>query len=122
MTHPGLVLKEEDNNARVNTDEYQTKCHLRYQQADIKVYTHFVAPEGTRNQYMGHRKALLDVTDLVKGRLRVADSSIAMLDDSVVVGVKPGRTEIQASIYHLHCNSHASSSITCNKVQSSVRT
>ena len=61
----------------------------------FQVYAHFYVPEEVGSQFLVHRKALMRVTDLVKDRMRIADSSIAVLSGNVVEGVRPGRTEIQ---------------------------
>ena len=40
-------------------------------------------------------QAQIRVTDLVKDKLRIADTSIATLSSNIVEGVSPGRTEVQ---------------------------
>ena len=64
----------------------------------LQVYAHFYVPEeDVGTQFLVHRKALMRVTDLVRPRMRIADSSIAVLSGNVVEGVRPGRTEIQVT-------------------------
>ncbi len=76
-------------------DEFTTSCHLRFQQAMVEIYAHFYIPDTNRNQYLTHRKAMFRVTDLVKERLRIADTTIATLSSNLVEGLRPGRTEVQ---------------------------
>lgn len=78
-------------------EDLDLTCQLRYQQSEVEVYARFVLDDGDRKQYYIHRKALFKVTDVMLPRLRVADVSVATLHDNIVEGLKPGRTEIQAS-------------------------
>ena len=64
-------------------------------QAVVEIYAHFYIPDTSRNAYLTHRKAMFRVTDLVRERLRIADTSIAMLSGNLVEGLRPGRTEVQ---------------------------
>ena len=93
LTHPDLLFHEEG----LRKEDLDLTCQLRYQQSEVDVYARFVLSDGDRKQYYIHRKALFKITDIVLPRLRVADVSVANLRDNIVEGLKPGRTEIQAS-------------------------
>jgi len=91
LTHPGLMLKEEG----IRKEEFATTCHLRFQQSVVEVYARFLIPDSAKHEFLVHRKAFYRVTDLVKDRLRIADTNIAALSGNMVQGLRTGRTEIQ---------------------------
>ncbi|CAH1801046.1 unnamed protein product [Owenia fusiformis] len=76
----------------------QFSCHLRFQQTTPEVYARFYLPDAIspdRKSYFFNKKAYFRVTDMVRERMRVADTHIAALKDKIIMGKKPGRTEIQ---------------------------
>ena len=86
------MLQEEG----IRKEEFATTCHLRFQQSVVEVYARFLIPDSNnKHQFLVHRKAFYRVTDLVKGSLRIADTTIAMLTGNIVQGLRTGRTEIQ---------------------------
>ena len=93
LAQPGQMLEEDG----MRQEEFSVTCNLRFQVASVQIYARFFVPDGVKNQYMVSRKALFKVTDLVKDRLRIADTSIAALEGTVIEGLQPGRTEIQVS-------------------------
>ncbi|XP_068219709.1 transmembrane protein 132E [Palaemon carinicauda] len=80
-----------------NDDGSPALCSVRYQQAQVQVYGRFVAVDDNsgRQSYLLSRRAQVRVTELVAHLLRVADTSVAMLDHSTLMGRATGRTEIQ---------------------------
>lgn len=94
LTHPSVYLNKKSKKYGRNAHS----CHLRLQQAEIKLYAkfHIVSPRG-REFYKGRQASLL-VTDVLKNQLRVSDSRIASLDGTLVQGQSSGRTEIQVNI------------------------
>ena len=73
-------------------------CRPLYQSATVDIYARFVMADIRHGSppYMLHRKALFRLTDLLRGRIRVSDESVARLRGGTVVdGLKPGVTEIQ---------------------------
>ena len=93
LTKPDLLFHEEG----LRKEDLDLTCQLRYQQSEVEVYARFVLDDQDRKQYYIHRKALFRVTDDMLERLRVADVSVAELRGNIVVGLKPGRSEIQVS-------------------------
>ena len=91
LTQPELLLDEESHNG----DDASGDCRLRYQQSIVDVYARFCVPDRAGKQFLIHRKAMFRITDVVIDKLRVADSSIATLEGSIVQGVQGGRTEMQ---------------------------
>jgi hypothetical protein len=106
-------LQQQQQQHQRKDDQTAAGCEPRYQSAAVNVYTSFSvadAPHGRR--HLVGRDAMFDVTELVRGELRVADPTVASLSDSssssggqsgdsaatnvvVVEGLHPGRTEIQ---------------------------
>ncbi|XP_069940506.1 transmembrane protein 132E [Cherax quadricarinatus] len=72
-------------------------CSVRYQQTPVQVYGRFVAVDDNsgRQSYLLSRRAQVRVTELVAHLLRVADTSVAILDHTTLMGRAPGRTEVQ---------------------------
>ena len=94
LPQPDQLLSEDG----MRQEEFSVTCNLRVQQATVHVYAQFFVPDGDRKLYLVHRKALLRVTELVQSRMRIADTSVASLDGTVIEGLKPGRTEIQVNM------------------------
>lgn len=95
VTNKEQLLEEEG--VHVQAEDLTSTCHPAYQQAVVEVYASFAVPDDNHHQYLIHRKALLRVTDLVMGSLRVANPSVASLRGNVVEGLKPGLTDIHVS-------------------------
>lgn len=74
-------------------------CSPKYQQSLIDVYARFVinAP-GELTEYYRNKKTYVRVTDLVQSRLSVANPDIAKIVRGTVMGVSPGRTEVQVLV------------------------
>ncbi|RXG71113.1 Transmembrane protein [Armadillidium vulgare] len=72
-------------------------CYIRYQQTPVQVYGRFVAVDDNsgRESYLLSRKASVRVTELVTHLLRVSDTSVASLEQTILKGKSPGRTEVQ---------------------------
>ncbi|XP_050408107.2 transmembrane protein 132E [Patella vulgata] len=73
----------------------QHGCRLRVQQSKVEVYARFIIQSASRTDFFHNRKAYLRVTDLVRDRLRIADSRVATLNGTVIQGLRQGRTEVQ---------------------------
>jgi len=63
------------------------------------VYTSFALADTPHNRFLAGRKAMFRVTDLVQSQLRLANTSVAVLDGNIIEGLQPGRTEVQVVIY-----------------------
>ncbi|CAN7984852.1 unnamed protein product [Ixodes hexagonus] len=72
-------------------------CRLRFQQARAEVYTRFLSVDHNsgREAYLLGRRTQVSVTHLVAPFVRVADPHVAALQDTVVRGMRAGRTEVQ---------------------------
>lgn len=69
----------------------------------MEVYARFYiqTPKGT-DYFMGPG-TYLKITDLVKGRLRMSDTRIAVLSDNIIKGKEEGCTEIQVKLNKILC-------------------
>ncbi|CAL1289115.1 unnamed protein product [Larinioides sclopetarius] len=81
----------------LDREDFDIVCRLRYQQANIEVYTRFFSVDHNsgRESYLLSRNAYPRITELVSPFLRVADMRIAHLQGTVVRGMQSGRTEVQ---------------------------
>ncbi|KAM7312583.1 hypothetical protein ISCGN_009488 [Ixodes scapularis] len=72
-------------------------CRLRFQQARVEVYTRFLSVDHNsgREAYLLGRRTQVSVTHLVAPFVRVADPHVATLQDTVIRGMRAGRTEVQ---------------------------
>ncbi|XP_051268661.1 transmembrane protein 132C [Dicentrarchus labrax] len=96
--------KDEDDGADERTDN---SCVAQYQSTTLRVLTHFVADTGEvrgapEEDGLGQQNFLLgsdwqvEVTQLVKDSLRVADPKVAQLSEGqVLIGLSPGTTKLQ---------------------------
>ena len=69
------------------------------------MYSRFVAVDdnsGRESYLLSRREAKVRVTELVTHLLRVADTSVASLDHTILRGRAPGRTEVQVCLL-LNC-------------------
>lgn len=85
-------------------------CVAQYQSAALRVLTYFVAdaadvkgmPEGegpSRHNFLLGSDWQVEVTQMVKDSLRVADPHIARVDGHVLTGVSAGTTSIQVCVW-----------------------
>ncbi|KAH3887094.1 hypothetical protein DPMN_011109 [Dreissena polymorpha] len=72
------------------------RCELVHQQALVQVYTRFYIQTPKQTEYFMGSGAYFQVTNLVKGLLRMSDPGVAVLTaDNIIRGREEGRTEIQ---------------------------
>ncbi|KAK3864678.1 hypothetical protein Pcinc_029653 [Petrolisthes cinctipes] len=92
--HHGLTTTRNANHAENAVAPY---CSVRYQQTPVQVYGRFVAVDDNsgRQSYLLSRRAQVRITELVAHLLRVADTSVAILDHTTLIGRAPGHTEVQ---------------------------
>ncbi|KAG7153695.1 Transmembrane protein 132E-like, partial [Homarus americanus] len=96
--HPAAV--QQDLTLRHEDNAVTPFCSVRYQQTPVQVYGRFVAVDDNsgRQSYLLSRRAQVRVTELVAHLLRVADTSVAILDHTTLMGRAPGRTEVQVRV------------------------
>lgn len=104
--------KNEDDAADERTEN---SCAAQYQSTTLRVLTHFVADTGevggaSEEDGMGQQNFLLgsdwqvEVTQLVKDYLRVADPKVAQLmEGQVVMGLSAGTTKLQVVCVCISC-------------------
>lgn len=91
LTHPSILLSKKYKN------HYGKSCSLRFQQALVDVYVKFYIATSAGYDYFINRQAALKITHLLKNQMRVADSRIVSLEDSILQGQSPGLTEVQVT-------------------------
>ncbi|XP_063595333.1 transmembrane protein 132E-like [Penaeus indicus] len=92
-----LAPQEDPASPPASASSYSGACSVRYQQTPVQVYGRFVAVDDNsgRHSYLLSRRAQVRVTELVAHLLRVADTSVAILNHTTLMGRSPGRTEVQ---------------------------
>lgn len=94
----------------------EISCVTQYQSSSLRVLTHFVADRevwgASEEDGLGQQNFLLgsdwqvDVTQLVKDSLRVADTKIAqLLEGQVLIGLSTGTTQLQVVCHHCFTSS-----------------
>jgi Transmembrane protein family 132 len=95
----------ESTTASTTTADDIDPCRPLYQSATVEVYARFVTtdtPHGS-SPYMLHRKAMFRLTDYVRDRIQLTNSSVARLRAAsmAVDGVRPGQTDVQVITFGL---------------------
>ncbi|XP_002738476.1 transmembrane protein 132E-like [Saccoglossus kowalevskii] len=96
-SNPSMLLKEDTGD-----ETERSRCHLRYQDTVVEVYTHFYAPgivEG-HNVPLFSESIMQRVTHLVKNQMQMADKNIASLHENKVKGLSPGTTYVEVIAPH----------------------
>ncbi|RWS12003.1 transmembrane protein 132D-like protein [Dinothrombium tinctorium] len=77
--------------------ENEIGCRLRYQQANINVYTRFLSSDHNsgRESSLLNRRIGIEVTQLVMPYLKVSDPKVAILRRNIVEGIASGKCDVQ---------------------------
>ncbi|XP_070573122.1 transmembrane protein 132E-like [Ptychodera flava] len=93
FSNPTSLLKEDTG----RDHERNYRCHLRYQDSEVDVYTRFYAPhEDTDSRaYLFNESLMQRVTSLLSDQLKISDKTIAVLNGRKVIGHSPGIAQVE---------------------------
>lgn len=117
FSHPCRYERVTDDKGEDGTAEERTEnsCAAQYQSTTLRVLTHFVSDAGevrgaSEEDRLGQQNFLLgsdwqvEVTQLVKDSLRVADRKVVqLLEGQVLIGLSAGTTKLQVVCVCVFC-------------------